>query len=82
MRMQTRVLWFGAGAFVGFFALLELLDRTGLSLAWMFLWVPILSLGQYWWFRCPHCRRFAILRPWGFFSPFVGYKCAYCHKPY
>lgn len=31
---------------------------------------------------CPHCKSLAIRTPRGTWTPWVGSKCRYCHKPY
>jgi hypothetical protein len=82
VRMQPKVFWSGALYLLGPFIILGLLGVNPVTVTFLMFWFPIFALGQFWWFRCPHCAKTAVLRPWGGASPFVGDRCAYCGKDY
>lgn len=47
-------------------------------LGWLMLGNALLFLGL----RCPHCRRWAVVRPSGTVSPIVGHACRHCGTRY
>ena len=50
--------------------------------------IPLLAIAMFFWVAplailvCPHCKSLAIRTPSGTWTPWVGSKCRYCHKPY
>jgi hypothetical protein len=45
-------------------------------------WFLIFGVGQFFIFRCPKCRKLAIIMPGGISTPFVGNHCRYCGSEY
>ncbi len=82
MKMQSRVLTFSALYLLCGAALMSFTINTHLFPYIVFPWFVVFAVGQFWWFRCPHCRKNAIFRPSGWSSPAVGDSCRYCGKPY
>jgi hypothetical protein len=81
--MQGKVYLGGAAYLIGGMAIMVLFSKLGMhSLVPSFLWFLLFAIGQFWWFRCPHCDKTAVIRPSGAASPFVGDRCGYCGKDY
>ena len=85
--MQTKVYLWGAAYLFGFLGLALLFDKffPGQSAylnVGVVLWFLAFGVGQFFLFRCPHCRKLSVIRPSGVATPDVGAACAYCHKEY
>jgi hypothetical protein len=48
----------------------------------IFGWFLVFGLAQFWLFRCPWCKKLAILTPRRAATPFVGSACRYCGQEY
>ena len=92
MRMQWRVVVFSVIFLVGGLAVPLLIGNAlGSDLAvWVtfLIWFATFATLQFVLFRCPHCRKVAIVTPakgalqWRWGTPFVGRRCRYCGGEY
>lgn len=87
MRMKQKALLFYLVSLVAFFAALAAVvavygERSTSVLVLALAWVGIVGVLQFLWLRCPHCHRFAIHKPSGGATPFVGDRCRYCGESY
>ena len=86
MSLQTRSLILVIAFFIG--ANSFVLDASLRSLwgipgpIWSFAYLALYIFVSRSVLRCPHCGKWAVLRPSGMASPFVGMKCAYCGNDY
>ncbi len=70
---------------VGFFAGVPLSVRLGGDARFIEIlgpWFLIFAILQFIVFRCPHCRKLAIITKQGVATPFVGNHCRYCGGEY
>jgi hypothetical protein len=88
MRMRSKVWMFSIFYFCGL-PLIVAVSHFGRSpdegksfLPLLGAWFVIFATLQFAVFRCPHCRKVAVIRPGGWVSPFVGSTCRYCHQAY
>ena len=62
--MQAKVYLCGAVCLIGGLAIMVIFGNLGMvPLAPSFLWFLLFAVGQFWWFRCPHCDKTAVIRP-------------------
>ncbi len=81
MRMSSRMILFALVFLGGAPFVFDLQSSTGVE--WLgFAWFVAFAALQFLIFRCPHCRKVAVLTPSGWASPFVGTRCRYCGKDY
>jgi hypothetical protein len=74
------MVFFTASFFGGFLLILSLAPEPWSALA--FAWAFAHMLLQFLVFRCPHCRKLAVITPRGWSTPFVGDVCRHCGRPY
>jgi hypothetical protein len=79
--MQRKIVVMAAFYLLGGLALIILLgtERAALPVFALFL---LVGIGQFFWFRCPHCGKIAFIREGGWASPFVGTHCRHCGNEY
>ena len=85
MRMASRMLLFIAVFLSGLPIAAFLADRLHSERVMVYVLIPwfvTFALLQFVLFRCPHCRKLAIITPGGLASPFVGGRCRYCGQDY
>jgi hypothetical protein len=87
MRMQTKVIVFGATYLLGFVPVAVLLNaafpgQIGYIQIVGLLWFLVFGVAQFYLFKCPHCGGRSVVRPNGAPSLAVGSACPHCQKEY
>ena len=87
MRLKIRARLFYGTFMVGFIPLV--LSAVAIFGEWSEMvtvfgvaWFAAFATLQFFWLKCPHCRRVGIITPLGFSTPWVGDRCRYCGKDY